>query len=76
MGARQHPPTDAVADIVVMLLKASGDYHGTGLLEPFWKVVEVIMDKILQVISFHDPLHGFISQRGTGTATAEANLAQ
>ena len=34
------------------------------------------MDKRLQVISFHDFLHGFLSKRGTGTATTETKLAQ
>ena len=46
--------------IVILMSQGRGNYRGIGLLEPFWKVVEVIMDKRLQVIDFHDSLHGFI----------------
>ena len=34
------------------------------------------MDKRLQAIEFHDCLHGFLTGRGTGTATTEVKLAQ
>ena len=34
------------------------------------------MDKCLQVIAFHDSLHGFFLNRGTGTATMKAKLVQ
>ncbi len=30
-------------EIIVLLPKGGGDYHGIRLLEPFWKVVEKIM---------------------------------
>jgi hypothetical protein len=30
-------------EIIVLLPKGGGDYHGIGLLEPFWKVMEKIM---------------------------------
>ena len=62
--------------IVVLIPKGGGDYRGIGLLEPIWKVIEKIMDKRLQIVQFHDCLHGFLSGRGTGTATIEAKLAQ
>ena len=62
--------------IIVLLPKGGGDYRGIGLLEPMWKVLEVIMDKRLQVIEFHDCLHGFLTGRGTGTATLHVKLAQ
>ena len=45
-------------------------------MEPIWKVVEIIMDKRLHVIEFHDALHGSVFKRGTGTAIIEAKLAQ
>ena len=61
---------------VVLLPKGGGDYRGIGLLEPFWKTIEILMDRRLQVIDFHDCLHGFLKGRGTGTATVEAKLAQ
>ena len=62
--------------IIVLLPKGGGDYIGIGLLEPMWKVLEVIMDKRLQAIEFHDCLHCFRTGRGTGTATLEVKLAQ
>ena len=52
--------------IVVLLPKGGGDFQGIGLLEPFWKVLEVIMDNRLQVIEFHDCLHGFVKGKGCG----------
>ena len=61
---------------VVLLPKGDGDFRGIGLLEPFWKVIEVLMDQRLEAIEFHDCLHGFLKGRGTGTAGLEAKLAQ
>ena len=61
---------------VVLLPKGGGDFRGIGLLEPFWKVIEVLMDQRLEAIEFHDCLHGFLKGRGTGTAGLEAKLAQ
>ena len=62
--------------IVVLIPKGGGGYRGIGLLEPIWKVIEVIMDKRLNDVEFHDSLHGFRAGRGTGTAIIEAKLAQ
>ena len=62
--------------IIVLLPKGNGDYRGIGLLEPLWKCVEILMDTRLHVIEFHDCLHGFLTGRGTGTATTEVKLAQ
>ena len=61
--------------IVVLLPKGGGDYRGIGLLEPIWKLNEAIMDRRLNVIEFHDCLHGYLPKRGTGTGTMEAKLA-
>ena len=60
----------------MFLPKGGGEYRGIGLLEPLWKCIEILMDQRLQVINFHDSLHGFLSGRGTGTATIEVKLAQ
>ena len=46
------------------------------MLEPMWKVVEGVMDAGLDILEFHDCLHGFVKSRGTGTATIEVKLAQ
>jgi len=45
--------------VIVLLPKGGGDYCGIGLLEPLWKVVEVLMDKQFLVIEFHQCLHSF-----------------
>ena len=60
--------------VVVILPKGGGGFCGIGLLEPLWKVNEVLMDKRLANIKFHDCLHGFLGGRGTGTATMEVKL--
>jgi hypothetical protein len=62
--------------IVVLLPKGGGDFRGIGLLEPFWKVMEIIMDSRLHVVEFHDCLHGFVKGKGCGTAGIEAKLVQ
>ena len=49
---------------------------GIGLLDPIWKVVEVVMDNRLKVLDYHDCLHGLLAGQGTGTATTEVKLAQ
>ena len=61
---------------MVLIPKGGGGYRGIGLLEPIWKVIEVIMDKRLNEVEFRDSLHGFRAGRGTGTAIIEAKLAQ
>ena len=62
--------------IVVLLPKGGGDFRGIGLLRPFWKVMEIIMDNRLQVVDFHDCLHGFVKGKGCGTVGIEAKLVQ
>ena len=61
--------------ITVLLPKGRGDYRGIGILEPLWKCIEILIDRRLQAIEFHDSLHGFLSGRGTGMATTEVKLA-
>ena len=38
--------------------------------------MECLMDDRLNVIMFHDCLHGFLAGNGRGTATIEAKLSQ
>ena len=62
---------------MVLIPKGKGDYRGIGLVAVLWKVVEVILNRRLtSSITFHDVLHGFRADRGTGTATLEAKLLQ
>ena len=53
-------------EIIVLLPKGDDDYHGIGLLDPFWKVVEKNMVARFASIKFHDCLHGGLTKRGTG----------
>ena len=62
--------------VVVLLPKGGGDFRGIGLLEPFWKVIEVLIDRKLTDIKLHDCLHGFLAGQGTATAIMEVKLAQ
>ena len=45
-------------------------------MEPFWKAVDILIDKRNKIIRFHDSIHGFLGGRGTGTERIEAKLAQ
>jgi hypothetical protein len=55
--------------ITVLILRGGrgGGYHGIGLLEPIWKVLEKVMDLRLEAIILHDSLHGCLALHGTGT---------
>jgi hypothetical protein len=63
-------------EIIVLLPKGGGGYRGIGLLEPFWKVVEKIMERRLASIKFHDCLRGDHPKSRTGRVLIEAKLAQ
>ena len=68
-------PTQMSWSTVVLLPKGNGDYRGIGLLEISWKVIESIINRrIASKVEFHDALHGFRANRGTGTACIEAKL--
>jgi len=62
--------------IIVLLPKGGGDYHGIGLLDPIWKVVEKVMVAQFFVVKLHDCLHDRLPGRGTGTAIMEVKLQQ
>jgi len=69
-------PTRARANTLVLIPKPEpGQVRGIGLLEPIWKLVSAIINRrLMQNITFHDDLHGFLPARGTGTACLEAKL--
>ncbi len=62
--------------MVVLLPKGNDDFCGIGLIEPFQKAVQIIVSERLGAIELHDSLHGFVVERGTGTAIIELKLAQ
>ena len=77
MGNWPYIPTQMLWVVIVLIPKGtSGDFRGIGLLEPFWKTIECIIDDRLNVVDFNDCLHGFVKKRGCGTAGIEAKLLQ
>ena len=69
-------PRQMLLTIVVLIPKGGGDYHGIGLLEVSWKVIEGVIDGRLKGVALHDSLHGFREKRGCGTGIMEAKLTQ
>jgi hypothetical protein len=62
--------------VMVLIPKGGGEYWGIGLLEPIWKVLELVMDLWLEKIELHNSLHGCLAGRGTGMGIIEVKLAQ
>ena len=69
-------PTQMTWMIIVLLPKGGGNYHGIGLLDPIWKVVEKVMLARFSVVKLHDCLHDKLPGRGMGTAIMEVKLQQ
>ena len=68
---------EATWQAVILMPKGKTDYRGIGLVEVMWKVVAEILNlRFTASITYHDFLHGFPADRGTGTATLEAKLLQ
>ena len=66
---------EATWQAVVLIPKGKHDYRVIRLVEVMWKVVAAILNcRITASITYHDFLHGFRADRGTGTATLEAKL--
>jgi hypothetical protein len=62
--------------ITVLILKGGGEYWGIGLLKPIWKVLEKVMDLMLETIVLHDSLHRCLAMGGMGTGITKTKLAQ
>ena len=57
--------------------KDIGEYRAISLVEYLWKVIAIIIDwNLVEFIKFHNFLHGFRAQRGTGKSTLESKLLQ
>ena len=62
---------------IVLLSKSYVEYHGIGLVEVICKFIAIIVDwRLVDSIEFHNVLHGFRYQRGTGTAMLEEKMRQ
>jgi len=70
-------PTCARSNTLVLIPKPEpGQVRGIRLLEPIWKLISAIIHLwLLNHITFHDNLHGFLLERRTGMACLEAKLA-
>ena len=62
--------------IIVLIPKGGSNYREIGLLDPVWKVIEVIMDNRLKILDYHGYLHGFLTGHGTGTGSIKVKLVQ
>ena len=62
--------------IIVLLPKGGGNYREIGLLDPVWKVIEVIMHNRFKSLYYHDYLHGFLTGCGTWTAATKVKLVK
>ena len=62
--------------IIVLIPKGNEEYQEIGLLEPFWKLMECIIDGKLGAIEIHDCLHVFQAGRRTRTTMIKIKLAQ
>ena len=57
-------PVELVWNMLVLIPNGNVDNWGIGVLEAFWKVVEVtIYTQIKYVVQFHDVLHRFCAGR-------------
>ena len=64
-------------NILVLIPKGRANTWVIWMLEVLWKVVEAIIDtRIKMVVKFHDISNQFHSNRGTGTAIMDLNMAQ
>jgi hypothetical protein len=70
-------PTAMSYTVCVLLPKADGGVRGLGLLEVVWKIIaSILAEHMNSTIKWHDCIHGFRAERGTGTAIIEAKLFQ
>ena len=66
---------EAMWQAVVLIPKGKGEYRGIGLMKVMWKVMEDILNfRVTASINYHEFLHRFWIDHGTGTATLEAKL--
>ncbi len=61
--------------IIVLLPKMGGNYRDIGLIDSIHKTVQLVEDGRLEVIDFHDCLHGFLTGHGMVKAIVEMKLA-
>ena len=62
---------------MVLIHKGYGEFRGIGVVEVLWKVLQGVINwRIGVTVQFHNVLRGFMTGRGTGTASLESKLLQ
>ena len=62
-------PTDLSCMIFFLITKVNADTQGFCLIEVLWKFVKAIINtRVEMAVKFHNILHGFRSNRVTGTS--------
>ena len=62
---------------MIFLPKVRGEYREIGLVEVFWKVCVIVVNcRLKSSVTLYNAVHGFMTGRGTGTATLEEKLVQ
>jgi hypothetical protein len=69
-------PTALSNGVLVLIPKdAPMEFRGIALLETIYKLISCIINtRLKESIKFHESIHGFRAERGTGTAIIEAKL--
>ena len=68
---------ESMRQTAVLIQTGKRDFHRIGMVEVLWNSVEGLLNRrITSDIMFHDVLHSFRANRGTGTATLESKLLQ
>ena len=68
---------EATCQAVVLLPKGGSNYRGIGIVEVVWKAVTVILNFCFAAsITYHESIHGFRSDYGTGNVSLEVKLLQ
>jgi Reverse transcriptase (RNA-dependent DNA polymerase) len=68
-------PTSFTYGVLVLIPKPDQSFRGIALLETIYKLISMIIHlQLLTTIKLHNAVHGFRTQRGTGTATINVKL--
>ena len=70
-------PTKCAWNISVLLLKGHGEFRGIGLVKILYEeLLGLVNCQIEAEANFHEVIHGFQAEQGTGTTSLEAKLLQ
>ena len=68
-------PTECTCHMMVLIHKGNGEFICIGIIKLLCKAFSGVINQWIGVaVQFHDVMHGFLSDRGTGTASPESKL--